>query len=245
MMKQILYRLNPRWRVGSWRSKRWSLPVKWAGPSYEAFAEWDIALGLAQCGLFGDALAHANAMFRIATEIDDPQRISGAYYALGYSYLLMLLADPAIQNLELGLSVAKEFGSSWMIGNTTTELVSAYLLNDQPVRARTLLDSVPLQETGHHTRAERRMLWAKGNLFLAENKPAEALRIAGHLLELEAQLPANAADPSLVEARRRGTVRFEAIQESRAQPGTSQTRCRTTPGTSPVMADPRPAGMAV
>jgi DNA-binding CsgD family transcriptional regulator len=155
--------------------------VGWA--SLEAFAEWDIALGLAQRGLFGDALIHANAMLRIATEIEDPQRIAGAYYALGYSYLLMLQADLAIQNLEAGLTVAKEFGSSWMIGNTTTELASAYLLNDQPVRARTLLDSIPLQENGHHTRAERRMLWAKGNLFLAENKPSEALRIAEHLLD--------------------------------------------------------------
>ena len=155
--------------------------VGWA--SLEAFAEWDIALGLAQCGFFGDALAHANAMFRIATEIDDPQRIAGAYYALGLSYLLMLQADLAIQNLEAGLTVAKEFGSSWMIGNTTTELANAYLLNNEMGPARSLLDSVPLQETGHHTRAERRMLWAKGNLFLAENKPAEALRIAEHLLD--------------------------------------------------------------
>jgi DNA-binding CsgD family transcriptional regulator/tetratricopeptide (TPR) repeat protein len=154
--------------------------VGWA--SYEAFAEWDIALGLAQCGFFGDALIHANEMFRIAKEIEDPQRIAGAYYALGYSYLLMLQAAPAIQNLEAGLPVAKEFGSSWMIGNTTTELASAYLLSDQPGRARTLLDAVPLQERGHHTRAERRMLWARGNLLLAENDPAGALRIAEHLL---------------------------------------------------------------
>jgi len=155
--------------------------VGWA--SLEAFAEWDIALGLAQCGLLGDALAHANAMFRIATEIEDPQRISGAYYALGLSYLLMLQADLAIQNLEAGLTVAKEFGSSWMIGNTTTELANAHLLNDQSDRVRALLDSVPLHEAVHHTRAARRMLWAKGNLFLAENKPAEALRIAEHLLD--------------------------------------------------------------
>src|SRR5215207_3018223 len=138
--------------------------VGWA--SLEAFAEWDIALGLAQCGFFGDALVHANAMLRIATEIEDPQRIAGAYYALGYSYLLMLQADLAIQNLEAGLTVAKEFGSSWMIGNTTTELANAYLLNDQMGRARALLDLVVQQNTGQYTRAERRMLWAKGNLFL-------------------------------------------------------------------------------
>ncbi len=57
--------------------------------------------------MFGDALAHANAMFRIATEIEHPQRISGAYYALGYSYLLMLQADLAIQNLEAGTHCGK------------------------------------------------------------------------------------------------------------------------------------------
>ena len=155
--------------------------VGWA--SYEAFAEWDIALGLAQCGLFGEALVHANAMLRIATEIEDPQRISGAYYALGFSYLLMLQADLAIQNLEAGLPVAKEFGSSWMIGNTTTELATAYLLKGEMGRARTLLDPVVQQTTGPYTRAQRRMLWAKGNLYLAENKPAEALQIAEHLLD--------------------------------------------------------------
>jgi DNA-binding CsgD family transcriptional regulator len=94
----------------------------------------------------------------------------------------MLQAQPAIQNLEAGLMVANEFGSSWMIGNTTTELAMAYLLNGDTTRAHSLLDPVVQQKTGHYTRAERRMLWAKGNLFLAENKPTETLQIAEHLL---------------------------------------------------------------
>jgi len=173
--------------------------VGWA--SYEAFAEWDIALGLAQCGSFGDALAHANAMFRIATEIEDPQRIAGAYYALGYSYLLMLQADPAIQNLEAGLTVANEFGSSWMIGNTTTELANAYLLHNEMGRARALLDPVVQQPAGQYTRAERRMLWAKGNLFLAENKPAEALRIAEHLLDSKQSTHETQPIPALLKLK--------------------------------------------
>jgi DNA-binding CsgD family transcriptional regulator len=187
--------------------------VGWA--SNEAFAEWDIALGLAQCGLFGDALAHANAMFRIATEIEDPQRISGAYYALGYSYLLMLQGDLAIQNLELGLTVAKEFGSSWMIGNSTTELASAYLLNNDLVRARTLLNSVLQRETEHYTRAERRMLWAKGNLFLAENKPAEALQIADHLLASKRSSQKTQPIPALLKLK--GDALFALKQFKKAE----------------------------
>ena len=154
--------------------------VGWA--SSEAFAHWGLALGLAHWGMFEEAIGHGKAMFRIAVEIDHPQRIIGAYYALGYIYVLLLQADLAIQNLETALTLAKEHGSAWLIGNTTTELASAYLLNQDTGRARVLLDSALQQGTGHHTRAERRMLWAKGNLFLAEDQPVEALRIAEHLL---------------------------------------------------------------
>ena len=107
MMKQTLYRLNPPMESQQMAFEALELARQVGWASGEAFAEWDIALGLAQCGLFGDALAHANAMLRIATEIEDPQRISGAYYALGYSYLLMLQADLAIQNLEAGLHCGK------------------------------------------------------------------------------------------------------------------------------------------
>jgi DNA-binding NarL/FixJ family response regulator len=155
--------------------------IGWA--SGESFAEWGMTFGLAKWGMFDEALNHAKAAFRIGTEIQHRQRIAGAYYALGYIYILMLQADLAIENLEQGLKLAKQFGSAWLIGNTTADLVNAYLLKADTSRARSLLHSVLQKETGHHTRAERRMLWAKGYLFLAENKPSEALRIAEHLLD--------------------------------------------------------------
>jgi DNA-binding CsgD family transcriptional regulator len=96
---------------------------------------------------------------------------------------LMLQAELAIHNLEQGLSLAKQFGSAWLIGNITADLVQAYLLKGESGRARSLLEAASPKETGHHTRAERRMLLAKGYLLLAEKKPAEALRIAEHLLQ--------------------------------------------------------------
>jgi len=149
----------------------------------KAFAEWGLAIGLAHWGRFSDALINALASLQIASELEHPQRLSSAYYALGYIYVLMLQADLAIQNLETGLAMAKEFGSAWMIGNTTTELASAYLLNGDTARAGALLDSVAQKEGGQYTRAERRLLWAKGNLFLADNRPEEALQITEHLLD--------------------------------------------------------------
>ena len=150
--------------------------------SVEAFAEWNLALGLAHWGMFDEALIHAKAMFRIAIELESPQRIIGAYYALGYIYLLTLQADLAIENLEQGSRLAQQHGSAWLIGHTTADLANAYLLRGDMDRAHALLDPVLQKETSHYTKAERRMLSAKGNLLLAEKKPAEALRIAEHLL---------------------------------------------------------------
>jgi len=148
-----------------------------------AYVEWSIALGLANRGIFEEAISHAKESLRIATEIEHRQWITGAHYALGHIYVLMLQHDLAIQNLEEGLKLARELGSAWWIGNITTDLANAYLLNDDLDRARSILDSVLLQDDGLHTMVERRMLWAKGNLLLAEDKPVEALRIAEHLLD--------------------------------------------------------------
>jgi len=152
-------------------------------PSGESFAEWNLAIGLANWGRFEEALAHAGAALRIANEIEHRQRIAGAHYALGHIYLLMLQADLAIRDLERALELAREFGSAWQIGSTTTDLVYAYLLKGKLDRARALLDSAIRKESGHHTRSERRMLWAKGHLLLAEDKAGEALHIAEHLLD--------------------------------------------------------------
>ena len=195
--------------------------IGWA--SAEAFAEWGLAIGLATWGMFGEAIAYAQAMFRMAMEIDNPQRITGAYYALGYIYVLMLQADLAIQNLEVGFKLAKEFGlSAWLIGNITTELANAYLLNKATSRARALLDSVPPGETGYHTRAERRMLWAKGNLFLAENKPAEALRIAEHLLDSKRSAQETQPIPGLLKLK--GEALFALKQFKKAEQSLEQAK---------------------
>jgi DNA-binding CsgD family transcriptional regulator len=150
--------------------------------SGEAFAEWGLSIGLANCGRFGEAFTHAQAAFRLGMELELRQRIGGAYYALGHIHLLMLQADPAVENLEQGATLAKEFGSAWLIGSITTDLAHAYLLKEEPDRARSLLEDVRPGQAVHYTRSERRMLWAKGNLLLAEKKPEEAMQIAEHLL---------------------------------------------------------------
>ncbi|MEW6405874.1 MAG: LuxR C-terminal-related transcriptional regulator, partial [Chloroflexota bacterium] len=155
--------------------------IGWAAG--HAFAEWGLALGLANRRVFGDAIAHSTESLRIASEIEHRQWITAAHYVLGHTCLLMLQADLAIQNLGQGFALAKELGSAWWIGNIATDLVNAYLLKNDVDQARSLLDPLLREQAAHHTMAERRMLWAKGNLLLAEGKPAQALQIAEYLLK--------------------------------------------------------------
>jgi DNA-binding CsgD family transcriptional regulator len=77
--------------------------------------------------------------------------------------------------------------------------VQAYLLNGEVGRASSLLEESSPKETGHHTRAERRMLLAKGYLLLAEKRPAEALRIAEHLLQSRHDPEGNQPIPALLK----------------------------------------------
>jgi DNA-binding CsgD family transcriptional regulator len=152
-------------------------------PAGQAFAEWGLAISLAEGGECGEAIVHAQESLRIATEIGHRQWITGAHYALGHIYVLLLQADRAIQHLEQAFNLAKELGSAWWMENSAANLVNASILQADTKRAWSLLDRVFLQEPRHLTLAERRILWAKGNLYLAGNRPAEALRVADHLLD--------------------------------------------------------------
>lgn len=148
----------------------------------EAFIEWTIAYNLASRGVFGDAIQHASESLRIAEEIEHRQWMVGARYVLGHIHTLMLQSTQAIQHLELALTHARELGSAWWIGNVTASLVIAYILNSDYEKARSLLDSILPKKLEEPTMVERRILWAKANLLLAENHPKDVLKIIDLLL---------------------------------------------------------------
>ena len=180
----------------------------------QAFAEWSLSLGLANRGLFGEALTHASESLRIAAEIEHRQWSAGARYALGHIYVLMLQADLATQNLEAGLSLARELGSAWWIGNMTTDLVMAYLLNDEVGPAQSLLDSVLHAKDGHRMMVERRMLWANGNLLLAQKEPVQALRAAEDLLGTNSGLHEMQPIPALLKLQGEALMELKRWNEA-------------------------------
>ena len=73
----------------------------------------------------------------------------------------------------------------------------------------------PLQVDGFHTLIERRMLWARGNLLLAEARPAEALQIAEALLNSVSHRNQTQSIPAL--SRLKGEALFALKQMEQAE----------------------------
>lgn len=150
--------------------------------SAQAYTHVMTAWWLAGFGEFGTALAHAQEARRITHEMAHQQWMAATYCVLGRLLTLMLDPTQAIQTLEAGLPLAQALGSAWWIGNIRTHLALAYLLTHEHAKARSVLELAIPSDAQPHNLAERRMLWAWGELTLAEGDYRETLRIAGQLL---------------------------------------------------------------
>ncbi|HXX79560.1 MAG TPA: LuxR C-terminal-related transcriptional regulator, partial [Ktedonobacteraceae bacterium] len=149
----------------------------------QAYANAMTAWWLAGFGDFGTSLVHAQQALRIASEIEHQQWMAATYCILGRIFTLMLDSTKAIQALEAGLSLASNLGSAWWMGNIRTHLALAYILEHEYAKARSVLEAALPADMHPRNLAERRLLWARGELALAERDSQEALRIAEQLLD--------------------------------------------------------------
>jgi predicted ATPase/DNA-binding NarL/FixJ family response regulator len=150
--------------------------------SDQAYAEWITAGTLAAFGEFGAARRHAQESLRIATEIGHAQWTAGAYFTLGRLYYLLQEATMAMDTLKRGLALSSEIGSAWWSGNITAYFAMACILKGAIPRAEAALTTIiPRQQTPRNS-PERRLIWAWGELALANNEPEVALEIAERLI---------------------------------------------------------------
>ena len=148
----------------------------------QAYVEWVIGGTLAYYGEFGAAQQHAQEALRIATEIGHVQWTAGAYFSLGRLYLLLLEPALAMETLKKGLAISSEIGSAWWTGNFTAYLAQACILKGVLPRAEAALKAVIARDQTPRSSPERRMIWAWGELALANDEPDVALSIAERLL---------------------------------------------------------------
>jgi DNA-binding CsgD family transcriptional regulator/Tfp pilus assembly protein PilF len=152
-------------------------------PAGEAYAELSTGLLLASFGQFGQGLAHAHKGRKLAMEIDHQQWICGAHCYLGHIYVLMLEPALALHHLDAGLQLAARLGSAWWIGHIRVCQALAYLQTGAYKQAEATLRTVMLPEQEpRSTLTERRMVWAWGELALAQGESRAALQIAERLI---------------------------------------------------------------
>ncbi|MBA2285189.1 MAG: AAA family ATPase [Ktedonobacteraceae bacterium] len=148
----------------------------------QAYIEWMTGGTLACYGEFGAARQHAQESLRIATEIGHAQWTAGAYFTLGRLYILMLEPSLAMETLKKGLTISSKIGSAWWTGNLTAYFVQACILKGALPRAEAALKAVMARDQAPRNSPERRMIWAWGELALANDEPGVALDIAERLL---------------------------------------------------------------
>ncbi len=148
----------------------------------EAYAEWTVAALYAGFGQLGRAFRHTQRSLEILAEIEHPQWTAAANFGLGHIYLTLLAPELAIQAFESGLRLARQIGSAWWIGNLTAYLALAYILRNDPQQAEAVLRQAIQPDIPPRNAPERRMIWARGELYLLQGNAEAALSIAEQLL---------------------------------------------------------------
>ena len=151
-------------------------------PAGEAYAELCTGLLLASTGQFGRGLAHAHKGLQMAMEIDHQQWMCGAHCYLGHIYVLMLSPTLALHHLNAGLQFSERLGSAWWMGNIRAYQALASLQLGEGKQAEATLQAVMTREQEPRTLQERRLVWAWGELALAQGEPEVALQIAERLI---------------------------------------------------------------
>jgi DNA-binding CsgD family transcriptional regulator len=151
-------------------------------PGGEAYAEVTLGALLASFGQFGRGLAHAHQGLQMAMEIEHQQWIVAAYSQLGQIYALMVEPTLALRHLQTGLPLAKALGSAWWMDSILTYQALTYLQEGQYKQAEATLQAAVPRELEPRGLTQRRLVWAWGEVALAQGKPDVALQIAERLI---------------------------------------------------------------
>ncbi len=183
-----------------------------SGRAYGEFTASSVASGF---GDLGAAIRHGQESLRIACEIEHEQWMLGARYNLGHAYVRMRIADLALHHLEEALPAARKLGSEWWLGNISSNLALAYLLNGDPARARTALVGAMPREQAPRTLAQRRVSLAWAELALTEGEPEVALALADQLL---ASVPGSTGQPipTVLGTHARALVALKHVEDAEA-----------------------------
>jgi len=151
-------------------------------PIGQAFVHFSTSQVLVSFGRLGEGFSHARLALSIATQIENRKLMAASYGSLGEAHLVLLDPSGAIAQLQTGLTLARHIGAADLLVYLVVALVRALLLGGELSRAATLLAQFLPPDQAPRSLQERRAAWVRGELALAQRRPALALRLAEDLL---------------------------------------------------------------
>jgi ATP/maltotriose-dependent transcriptional regulator MalT len=111
--------------------------------SGEAYALGTLSQALFALGRYGEALTIRTQSLEIAQAIEHPQWMASSHIFLGRQYIELLALAKAQEQLEQGLALARQVGSTFFVWLGSGGLASVYILQDQLEAAESLLAELP------------------------------------------------------------------------------------------------------
>jgi tetratricopeptide (TPR) repeat protein len=182
----------------------------------ESFALWIRGEAYGVLGDFEHALASAREALQIAVDIDHHQWMAGSHTTLGHLYLELLAPDKARDHLEQALELAKKVRSGYFTHLATGSLAKCLIMLGEHEEAKTYLDRLVPMDAPNSTIGQRHCWLARAQLFLAQDNPAEALRIIDDLIDTAANLSPGVVITSLWKWRGDSLLALGQTQEAEA-----------------------------
>jgi predicted ATPase/DNA-binding SARP family transcriptional activator len=150
--------------------------------SDEAWAHWALGLLNTVQGRLGHAMQALQEGLRIAVAVGHREYEWTNRWALGVLYVELLAPEPARQQLEAALTLARESRSQLHIHYTTGALAWSHFLQGDIMGAQTCLETVLSADTPMDTMGHRYCWARRAELALAHGDPRIALDIVERLI---------------------------------------------------------------
>ena len=195
--------------------------------SAEAYALFAMAQYLGPHGEYAWVLEAAQASLAIAKQIEHRQWLTSAHWQLGVLYLDLLALPDAQQHLEQALTLAHELGSRIWIRITAGFLASLYLLQENPIKAESILSAAIETDTAMQTIGQRLVWAARVEIALAHGDHAQALDITNNLIASATNLSEEVVVPLLWKLRGEALAGLGSPEEAATMLQVAQKAART------------------
>jgi tetratricopeptide (TPR) repeat protein len=175
---------------------------------------WAYGQNLGARGRYNEALEQGYKGLEIAEEIEHQQWITACHFSLGMIHKDILSLEKARAHLEKAFQLAQQINSIMWYNTSLGQLAGLYAELGETQKAQHILGDDWGGDTEHLSTAKRICVWAQGELALALGKPAEALRLAERIIQIDTFLPEGEVIPVVWKLLSEALVALGRLKEA-------------------------------